>query len=255
MNFTNQLSSSISYQKSWIGKPFNLSVNLNHNQNTNSKLVNLNLPDVNFNVNTIYPLQPKEMVGAGKWYQKLGIGYAGNIRNQISFYDTAFSFKQLIDTLQWGAQHTVPITLALPQFGPIQISPGFSYQERWYSQKFIRSWDTAKGKVDTTINKGFYTARDISFSMSFSTAVYGTFQFKNKGSGIQAIRHVIRPTISATYRPDLNSQNYYKIQVDTSKRQQIYSVFDGSMYGPFGQGKSGSIGFGLDNYLEAKVKS
>ncbi|PWT97342.1 MAG: LPS-assembly protein LptD [Bacteroidetes bacterium] len=255
VNFTNQLSSSISYQKSWIGKPYNLSVNLNHNQNTNSKLVNLNLPDVNFNINTIYPFQPKEMIGSGKWYQKLGIGYAGNIRNQISFYDTAFSWKQILDTIQWGAQHTVPISLALPQLGPFQVSPGFSYQERWYSQKFYRSWDGTKGKVDTSITKGFYTARDISFSMSVSTAVYGTFQFKNKGYGVQAIRHVMRPTISASYHPDLNSQNFYNIQVDTAGRHQTFSVFDGSLYQAFSGGKTGSIGFGLDNFLEAKVKS
>mgnify|MGYP001597844220 CR=1 FL=1 len=254
-NFTNQLSSSISYQKSWIGKPYNLSINLNHNQNTNSKLVNLNLPDVNFNVNTLYPLQPRELVGSGKWYQKLGIGYTGSIRNQISFYDTAFNFKQLIDTLQWGAQHSVPVSLALPQFGPFQISPGFSYQERWYSQKFFRSWNDTARKVDTSITKGFYTARDISLSISLSTAIYGTFQFKNKGSGIQAIRHVIRPQISMSYRPDLNSPFYYRTQTDTTKRTQVYSVFDGSMYGAFGQGRSGSIGFGIDNYLEAKVKS
>ncbi|MFX4404582.1 putative LPS assembly protein LptD, partial [Acinetobacter baumannii] len=45
VNFQNQLSSSISYSKDWRGK-YNISVNLNHNQNNNLRLVNLNLPTV-----------------------------------------------------------------------------------------------------------------------------------------------------------------------------------------------------------------
>ncbi|MEN9883538.1 MAG: hypothetical protein RLZZ420_755, partial [Bacteroidota bacterium] len=86
MNFTNQLSSSISYQKNWQGTPFNLAVNLNHNQNTSTRVINLNLPDIALVMNTIYPFQPKEAVGASKWYEKLGIGYTGNYKGQISFY-------------------------------------------------------------------------------------------------------------------------------------------------------------------------
>ena len=73
INFTNQLSSSISYQKSWQGKPYNLSVNMNHNQNTNTRLVNLNLPDVAFIVNTVYPFQQKEMAGQENGMKNWGL--------------------------------------------------------------------------------------------------------------------------------------------------------------------------------------
>ena len=84
-NFQNQLSSSISYSKDWRGK-YNLSVNANHNQNNNLRLVNLQLPTVNFNVVTLYPFQSKEQIGSGKWYEKIGIGYSGNVQNQLSFF-------------------------------------------------------------------------------------------------------------------------------------------------------------------------
>ncbi|NIM34464.1 MAG: hypothetical protein GTN67_03190, partial [Hydrotalea flava] len=46
-NFQNQLSSSISYSKDFGGKS-NISVNLNHNQNSVTGLVNLNLPTINY---------------------------------------------------------------------------------------------------------------------------------------------------------------------------------------------------------------
>ena len=62
---------------------------------------------------------------AKKWYQQLGIAYNGNFRNQVSFYDTAFKLRNLIDTLQWGAQHNIPISLSLPPIlgGAIVVSP------------------------------------------------------------------------------------------------------------------------------------
>ena len=255
MNFTNQLSSSISYQKNWQGTPFNLAVNLNHNQNTSTRVINLNLPDIAFVMNTIYPFQPKESVGAGKWYEKLGIGYTGNYKGQISFYDTAFRFKQLIDTFQWGASHDVPITLSLPSLGPFQIAPSFSFRERWFAQKFFRTWNPVKEKLDSTIEKGFYSAREMNMGLSFSTAVFGTFQAKKKEARIQAIRHVMRPQFSVNYKPDLMKPYFYRQQVDKQGNRVLMSVFDGSIFGPFGSEENGGIGFGIDNNLEMKVRS
>lgn len=255
MNFTNQLSSSISYQKNWQGTPFNLAVNLNHNQNTSTRVINLNLPDIALVMNTIYPFQPKESVGAGKWYEKLGIGYTGNYKGQISFYDTAFRFKQLIDTFQWGASHDVPITLSLPSLGPFQIAPSFSFRERWFAQKFFRTWNPVREKLDSSIEKGFYAAREMNMGLSFSTAVFGTFQAKKKEARVQAIRHVMRPQFSVNYKPDLMKPYFYRQQVDKQGNRVLMSVFDGSIFGPFGSEENGGIGFGIDNNLEMKVRS
>ncbi len=255
MNFTNQLSSSISFQKNWQGTPFNLAVNINHNQNTATSLVNLNLPDIAFVMNTIYPFQKKEAVGESKWYEKLGIAYTGNYKGQISFYDTAFRFKQLIDTFQWGASHDIPITLSLPSLGPIQLAPSFGFKERWYAQKFFRKWNTTTEKLDTSIQKGFYAAREMTMGLSFSTAIFGTYQSKNKEARVQAIRHVLRPQMSINYKPDLMAPYYYREQVNKNGNQVLMSVFDGSLYGPFSPEKNGGIGFSLDNNLEMKVRS
>jgi hypothetical protein len=255
MNFTNQLSSSISFQKNWQGTPFNLAVNLNHNQNTATKVVNLNLPDIAFVMNTIYPFQAKDAVGESKWYEKLGIAYTGNYKGQISFYDTAFRFKQLIDTFQWGASHDIPITLSLPSLGPLQVAPSFGFKERWYAQKFNRTWNNTTNKLDTSIQKGFYAAREMTMGLSFSTAIFGTYQSKNKEARVQAIRHVMRPQMSVNYKPDLMAPYYYREQVNRDGNKVLMSVFDGSIFGPFSPEKSGGIGFSLDNNLEMKVRS
>jgi len=60
-NYNNQLSSSINYGKDWGGK-YNLSLNMNHNQNSVTGLVNMNLPTANFNVVTFYPFQKRNLL-------------------------------------------------------------------------------------------------------------------------------------------------------------------------------------------------
>jgi LPS-assembly protein len=255
LNFQNQLSSSIAYSKTWVDKPYNLTVSANHNQNNRTRLVNLSLPDVGFTVSTLYPFQKKESVGSKKWYEQLGIAYNGNFRNQVSFYDTAFKLRNLIDTLQWGAQHNIPITLSLPPIlgGAIMVSPGISYSQVWVAQKFIRRWDSVANKVDTSIQKGFFVDQQTSFSLSFNTAVFGTYQFKN--SKIVAIRHVIRPTLSANYKPDLSSKFYDSVQIREDGYKIWASQLQGGMYSGYGSGRNGGLSFQLDNNLEMKVRN
>lgn len=251
-NFQNQINSSVNYSKDWMGK-YNLSLNANHNQNSVSRLVNLNLPTVNFNVVTLYPFQKKDQVGSGKWFEKIGVGYSGNLQNQLSFYDTAFNFSRLIDTLQWGAVHNIPITLSLPSLGPITVAPSVSYEERWYGQKILRRWNPGTSKVDTDIQKGFYAARQMSFGLGVNTRIFGTYAFKPT-SKIVAIRHEIRPNISINYKPDFASKYHYTTQIDTSGREFRFSQFEGGIIGSFSEGTFGGIGFGIDNLLEMKVK-
>jgi hypothetical protein len=251
-NFQNQLSSSISYSKDWRGK-YNLSVNANHNQNNNLRLVNLQLPTVNFNVVTLYPFQSKEQIGAGKWYEKIGIGYSGNVQNQLSFYDTAFNFKRLLDTAQWGAVHNIPISMSLPALGPVTISPSISYEERWYGQRFIRSWNSANKKVDTVKYRGLFTARQMSFGISAATRIFGTYTF-GKNSNIKGIRHEMRPTVSVNYQPDMAAAYHYSTQIDTTGRRYRFSQYEGGVIGSFSEGRFGGIGFGIDNLLEMKVR-
>ena len=253
-NFTNQMNSSITYAKVWKDRPYNLSVGASHNQNTQSRLINLNLPDVIFNVNTQYPFRRSDPVGKLKWYENIGVALNSNARSLTSFYDTARNIaKQIGENLQWGASHNVPITLSLPEIGPVQVSPSVSYQERWYQQKFFRSWNPLKNKVDSTFQDGFYTARDMNFSLSATTRIFGMYTF-GKSSRIQALRHEIRPNISVNYKPDFTKGNFYSTFIDSSGNAARFSVFDRSIYGGFSEGRFGGLSFGLDNILSMKVK-
>lgn len=252
-NFNNQLQSSITYAKVW--KNMNISIGANHNQNTQLRQINLNLPDIGFNVNTIYPFRRKEAVGELKWYENLGIALNSTAKSLTSFIDTSGNIgKQIGDNFQWGAQHSVPITVSLPQLGPLQIAPSISYSERWFQQKQVRSWNNTTRKVDTAFNRGFFSAREMSFGFSLTTRIFGMFAF-GKNSKIQAIRHEIRPSIGLSYKPDMNGKYYYNTQVDTFGNTARFNQFDGSVYGPFGEGRFGGINFSIDNNIQMKVRN
>ncbi|HXB07886.1 MAG TPA: putative LPS assembly protein LptD [Puia sp.] len=262
-NYTNQLSSSVTYSKTWNQK-YNLTVSGTHNQNNESRLVNISLPNIAFTAPTIYPFARTTFVGTPKWYEKFGVGLSSTISGGASFYDSLFSLKRIVDTFQWGAQNSIPISLALPLKGPIQVSPGISFSNRLYSRKIFRKYDPVTNRVDTVgIQKGIYYANDMSFSLSLASAIFGTFQGFGRNSNLMGIRHVIRPTLSISYKPDLSGPYYYNLTTpyDTAagmpklSHLQRVSYFDGSTYGPFGEGRFGGISFGLDNHIEIKLRN
>ena len=253
-NFSNQLTSSITWSKTWKDK--NLTISANHNQNTNLKIINVNLPDVGFNVQTIYPFRKKEFVGTPKWYENLGIAYSGNAKSLFSFYDTLpHIFQQIADTLQFGAHHSFPISLSLPQMGAFQVGPGISYDETWYQTKTFHKWNPVTKRLDTTTQKGFYTARQMSFSLGISTRIFGLVTAKNKNAKIQAIRHEITPTLGLSYKPDFNKNNFYYAQVDTAGHRRQFSVFERNVFPSYSPGRFGGLTFGIDNNISMKVRN
>lgn len=262
LNLQNQLSSSIAYSKTWTGKPYNLTLSANHNQNSRTRLVNLNIPNVGFTVSTLYPFQKKKLLGTPKWYEKLGIAYNGSFTNSVSFYDTLTYgkngikplLKYLLDTAYYSARHNVPITLALPPVlnGNVIISPGISYSQNWIQRTTDYTWNDVTKKVDTAFNKGLFIEQSTGFSLSFSTAVFGLFRFKN--SRLMALRHVVRPSLSFSFTPDLNKQYLRTVQVDTTGRTLNYNAIGGSVYTYAGGRKFAGMSFSIDNNLEMKLR-
>lgn len=263
LNYQNLLGSSITYSKAWRNKPFNLSISATHSQNNAIGLINLNLPNAAFTVSNIYPFQRKISKGTIKWYEKLAVAYNGNFSNTISFYDTVSYgqngvkpfLKYLLDTAQWTAQHSVPITLSLPPIlgGRIIVAPGINYGQTWIQRTTNYSWNAALKKVDTVTSKGLFIDQRGSASLSFNTALFGTVQFKK--SRVMALRHVIRPTMGLSYTPDLNKGHIKSTQVDTTGRVLFYNEIGGGFLYNSSTRKSASLNFGVDNNVEMKWRS
>ena len=264
---TTQRQSSVSYSKTWEGSPFNLSASMNHSQNVKNKTVSLNLPKISFNVSRIYPFKGKSSSGTKKWYQELQFQYSASLDNQINTYDSLLFTRDVWKKMRNGFKHEAPVSIQFRPFKNFSISPQVTYSGVLYTQKFEKRWDPAYfdqgkneivGKVVTDTLRGSFYGHSFkpSISASFNPQVFGTFTFKPE-SRVQAIRHVMKPSVSFSYVPamkGLSSDLYRQVQRDTLENFAEYSVFDGNIFGtPSLSTRSGSISFNLTNILEAKV--
>ena len=254
-NFNNNLQSTISYQKTWKNRPYNVSINANHNQNSVTRSTSLDLPTVSFNINTQYPFRKKEPIGDAKWYENIGIGYQGSALSRTSFNDTLGTVgSQALKNITYGARHSIPISLSLPPIGVFQLAPQISYEATFYQQKIRKSYNVFTKKIDTiSLQKGLFAASNMTFGVSATTRVFGMFGF-NKNSKIKAIRHELRPTFGLNYTPDINSWNYYTTRLSATQIGKA-SVFEGNINGAYSNQKNGGLSFNLDNNISMKLKS
>ena len=264
---TTQRQSSVSYSKTWEGRPFNFSASANHSQNVKNKTVALNLPKISFNVSRIYPFKGKNSSGTKKWYQELQFQYSASLDNQINTYDSLLFTRKVWNNMRNGFKHEAPLSMQFRPFKNFSISPQVTYSGVLYTQKYEKRWDPeyfnpAKNEivpqVVTDTLRGTFYGHSInpSVSASFNPQIFGTFSFKPE-SRIQAIRHVMKPSVSFSYVPSLkglSSDLYRQVQSDTLGHIREYSVFDGSIFGtPSLSRRNGNIAFNLTNILEAKV--
>ncbi len=256
---TTQRQSSISYSKTWTGTPFNLSASMNHSQNVKNNTVALNLPKVSFNAARIYPLKGKGG-GTGKWWQELQFQYSASLDNQINTTDSALFTSQVWNNMKNGFTHEAPLSLAVRPFKNFYISPQVSYKGVMYTRKFVQRWDPDQAKVviDTLSGMFYGHAMNPSVSAGYSPQIFGIFDMTNPDSRIDAIRHVMKPSVSFSFIPafeGLSSRMYQTVQTNAdSTASKTYSVFDGGIYGtPSLSTRNGSVSFNLTNILEAKV--
>jgi lipopolysaccharide export system protein LptA len=265
---TTQRQSSISYSKSWDGTPFNLSASMNHSQNVKNKTVSLNLPKLNFNAARIYPFKRRNSTGPSRWYEELQFQYSASLDNQINTTDSLLFTREIWKNMRNGFTHTAPFSFQIRPFRNFSISPAITYTGVLYTQKVEKRWDPTyrnislnkivPSVVNDTIRGFFYgQAFNPSISAGFSPQIFGTFSFVNPDSRLQAIRHVIKPSVSFSYIPALkgmSSKMFRQVQLDTTGRMGNYSIYDGNIFGtPSMSSKSGSISLSLVNIVEAKV--
>ena len=256
--------SSISYTKSWAGTPFNLATSMNYSQNTKTKTIDyLNLPKATFTMNRIYPLKGKS-IGKTKWYQDLQFQYSASLDNQVkNIPDSLLFTNEVFDNMKNGFNHKAPLSLNLKPFKNFSVTPSMTYDGYLYTQKIEKTWDEVSQKVvKDTINGVFYGhSMTTSFSASYNPQIFGTFAFINPDARVQAIRHIIRPTVGFNFTPALNGLNSMlkTVQADSAgTKYEEYSMFEGSFYGPHSltsKKHNGTLSFGLSNLLEAKVFS
>jgi len=269
----NALQSSVNYGKVFGDGLFNLTAAATTNQNTAAKSVDVSLPTIALNMSTISPFDSKNSVGDKKWYQKITVGYSLATANSISTADSLLFKKESLERFRNGFSHTIPVSINFTALKYFNFTAGGTYLEKWHFQSYRQT--AIKGLVSNGVLQadrivrdtvqGFNRSGEYNISMGLSTKIYNTLQFKKMGN-LQALRWVMTPSVNLSYRPDfseLSRGNYKELQYQDGTyvndavygRRKRYSIHEGSLYGGPGEGESGSISFGIDNTVEAKVRS
>lgn len=256
-HMNNSMSSSVSYSKKFPGEPeVNLSLTATHTQNTNTREINMTLPTLQTSISRIYPFEPKSGIKEGI-LENINFQYSLRAENRFQTTDSLFFKPEMFKNGVFGAQHSIPVNTNFKLFNYLSVSAGSSYNETWAFKTYEKSYDPQLQEVVTDTVNGFEAYRTYNFNTSIGTTIYGLFNF-GKDSKIQAIRHVMRPSISYNINPGFD-QYYddYTVPRMAGMEDEIvsYSKFEGTLYGAPGKRYSSSIGFSLSNNFEAKVRS
>jgi len=248
----NNLSSSVSYSKTFPGKAgVRLSLTTSMSQNTQSKEVNLTLPTFTLNTARFYPLAKKGESRKGI-LQNINIQYSSKAENRTIVSDSLLFKKGMFENAKNGMQHNIPITTNFKAFKHFSISLGGRLTEVWaFKTKKYNNFNETDGALIEDV-KGFDRYLQYSYSASVGTTVFGTVNFKPENK-IQSIRHTIKPNISYSNSPSFE-QYYDTYIVDAEGNTAEYTRFENGLYGVPRKSFGSSISLSLENTFEAKVK-
>ena len=255
--------SSVGWQTSFSSIGMSLTSTFNLNQNMRDSMIALTLPDLTITIAPFYPFKKKKAVGDPKWYEKISIAYNGQIKNEINTKEEKILHSSLSKDWVNGMSHTIPIKASFTLFNYVTVTPQFNFADKTLFRKVNKSWDEASQKEVADTVSGFYNLYNWNLGVNMSTKLYG-FWIPNRkifGEKVQAIRHVITPTVGFTYAPDFSTDRYgyystyQKTDADGKVSLVRYSPYQGGAFSPPGPGKTGVVTFDLSNNVEMKLKS
>ena len=252
--------SSVSWNTNFSSIGMSLRSTMNINQNMRDSTLAVTFPDLNISVTRFYPFKRKKAVGKERWYEKISMQYTGSLTNSIDTKEDKFLHSSLTKDWRNGMEHRIPIQANFMLFDVININPSFNFNDKMLTHRYMRSWDedAQKEKVDTV--NGFYNIYDWNLTLSATTKLYGMYIPNRKifGDKINAIRHVLTPTVSFTYAPGFGSERYgyYRTYQKTDAEGNVslveYSPYTGTLYSPPGKDMRGNIQMSLSNNVEMK---
>jgi len=276
----NTMSSNISFSRIFPGKPFSLNGQISHYQNTQSRDFSITLPDINFQTQSIFPFKRKSKIGSDKWYEQISFNYSAKLSNKFYAKDTSVFSPQTLKSSKQGIDQNVSINSSYRVLKYFNITPSFTYNERWglntidarFDPSLVYIYDTVINKetnevlrIDSTVRYDgrivkdtitrFHAFRSYSAGVNMTTQLYGQAQFRR--GFIRAIRHQMKPSAGLNFTPDYRG---YFNSIQTSNNPAIpfsyYSPYSENIFGgPANSGTQMGLSLGINNILEMKVRS
>ena len=272
----NNLTSNITYQRIFSGKPYSFAASMSHSQQLVNRDFIIELPRLTFNTQSIYPFKNSKRIG-DRWYDQISFTYSADMSNKIQTLDSLLFTDKTLKTSKQGFKQALNVTSSYKVLKYFNISPNFNYTEVWglnqiqqrYDPTVVTIFDTTRyanfpdsftvrqrvlnGRVMKDTLQQFGTYRTFNASIGINTQLFGLLQFK-KGF-IRGIRHQVRPSLSLAFSPDYS---HYYDSIQTSNvlpiNKSIYNKYQEFIFGgPPSEGQRAGINLAIANTLEAKV--
>ncbi len=252
------VSSRVNFSKKF-GKSTALSGYFKHDVDLDRETRTDYIPSVALSLPTIWPFGSGRLNEEGKleqkWYHNITFRYSPNLLNysrrvtkSFATYDTTITTDSLTmeedttitaDTSSYRSRkeyakinHNPRIslpTITLARY--FILTPSFNYNETWF-----QIYETDQSLADTIDASKFYRTYSYGGGVGLKTALYGTV-YPN-ALGLVGLRHVITPTVSYGFSPDIDR----------------YPKERGFVGGGAGSRKRSVMSFRLEQLFQAKVR-
>nr|MBS0038367.1 LPS-assembly protein LptD [Saprospiraceae bacterium] len=282
--FNNQLSSNFSFTQLFPDKPYRLTATFSHNQNTQTRRMDITFPSLNFQMNQIFPFKRHGQPGPEQWYEKISFRYNASYQNRFSSPDSLFMSPEFFESSKMGLRQSASSNAVFRVARYFNFTPSIDYSEVWYVNSLEREFrEELDIRTDTIFNadsteffierdtlgygelvdrdrRGFTSYRTIRGALNLNTQIFGTARF-SKGF-LRGIRHVVKPNIGLSYSPDYTRESlgyFEQVEVINAKggRDTVsYSRFQNEIFGgPPSGGSQMLMNYSIGNTLQAKTFS
>lgn len=256
--------SNINYTRALFKNKATLSVTADHTMtNSGDRKVTMNLPNLTLSSQTIYPFRTKRNAAKKSLLSQVNFRPRLFSKTIVNSFDSLMFTGDMFNDINTAAQYQIPFQIPLSLSSVFSVTPSFNYTGYFYTKKYTYEWNQEEELLLQNSQDGIYHLYDYNASLSFNLAptLYGMFNFKS--DKVKALRHVLRPELSYTYRFNILDENryYQDVQINADGDFGFKSHYGSNpIFGTPGSPsrntdhKWGSLRFSLNNNIELKVR-
>jgi len=250
-----QQNSTLTLTKRFLKLPATITGTASYSQNFATGLSDLRLPQMNVAINQFYLFKSKTGVRTGL-LENITVNTGLNLSNFVSMEEGGLFTNEMWDKMQTGLKNNIALGTNTTFAKYFTFSLGATIDNALTTKTLTKFYDPIQNVEVDQINKKIAGYSIFSTTASVQTQLYGQANFK-KGSAIQAIRHMMTPSIGFTYSPDFGGEQfgYFRNYYNANGALTPYSIFDKGIVGSPTTGMVGALNYNIGNNVEMKVRS
>jgi hypothetical protein len=163
--------------------------------------------------------------------------------------DSTWAFDDTTKLKYGGIKHSARLSAPQTFFKWLTVNPNLSVREDW-----IFNYKTENDENQEIDVEGFKRRLTWNSSLSVKTKVYGLFPFRI--GKLNAIRHVITPSLSYRYQPDFSDPQFGgDLYFQNNGTDDAFDYFKGSYVGSTSKTEKKTYSLSVNNIFQAKIRN